>query len=96
MTDEGKPKTTEEIESEEKITTGIPLRVILFNDDWHTFEEVIVQLIKALHCSFEKARLLAFEAHVKGKAAVFTGQLSECLRVSSILEEIGLHTVIEA
>ncbi len=81
-------------ESETETTTGLAARVILFNDDWHTFDEVINQLIKAIHCSFEKARNLAFEVHTKGKAVVFSGELSECLRVSSVLEEIALHTQI--
>ncbi|MBK7103848.1 MAG: ATP-dependent Clp protease adaptor ClpS [Ignavibacteriae bacterium] len=69
-------------------------RVFLFNDDIHTFEEVILQLIKAINCSFEKARTLAFEVHVKGRAMVFAGEMVNCLKVSSILEEIGLHTQI--
>jgi ATP-dependent Clp protease adapter protein ClpS len=73
---------------------GIASRVILYNDDWHSFDEVIAQLIKATNCSYEKARSLTFEVHVKGKAVVFTGDLPECLRVSSILEEIALHTQI--
>ncbi|MBK8945738.1 MAG: ATP-dependent Clp protease adaptor ClpS [Ignavibacteriae bacterium] len=69
-------------------------RVFLFNDDIHTFEEVIIQLIKAINCSFEKAKSLAFEVHVKGKAMVFAGEMINCLKVTSILEEIGLHTQI--
>ncbi len=69
-------------------------RVFLFNDDIHTFDEVIFQLIKAINCSIAKARTLAFEVHVKGKAMVFSGEMVNCLKVSSILEEIGLHTQI--
>lgn len=69
-------------------------RVFLFNDDHHTFEEVINQLIKAINCSFEKARTFAFEVHVKGKAMVFSGNMQSCLKVSLILEEIALHTQI--
>lgn len=69
-------------------------RVFLFNDDIHTFDDVIFQLIKAINCSFEKARAFAFEVHVKGKAMVFAGSMIECLKVTSILEEIGLHTQI--
>lgn len=69
-------------------------KVILYNDDHHTFDEVIVQLIKAINCSFEKARAFAFEVHVKGKALVHTGSMQSCLKVSSILEEIALHTQI--
>jgi ATP-dependent Clp protease adapter protein ClpS len=74
----------------------LPYKVLLFNDDNHTFDEVINQLIKALKCSFEEARGFAFEAHVKGKAVVYNGELSACLKVTSILEEIALHTQIIA
>lgn len=73
---------------------GLASRVILYNDDWHSFDEVIAQLIKAINCSYEQARSLTFEVHVKGKAVVYTGDLKDCLRVSSILEEIALHTQI--
>ena len=83
---------TPEIE-EETIIEQI-YHVILFNDNIHSFDEVIIQLIKAINCSFEKARSLAFEVHVKGKANVFSGSLADCLKVSSILEEIELNTQI--
>lgn len=81
---------------EEETSIGLPFKVILYNDDWHSFEEVINQLVKAVKCSFEKARNLAFEVHVKGRAMVFNGELKECLKVTSILEEIELHTQIES
>ena len=76
-------------------TTDEPAKVILFNDEIHTFEEVISQLIKATGCSTEKAEQFAWEVHTKGKACVYTGEMPECLRVSNVLEEIGLHTQIE-
>jgi len=83
-----------EIIQDSETTEGIASRVILYNDDWHSFDEVIAQLIKAINCPFEKARALTFEVHVKGKAVVYSGDLKECLRVSSVLEEIALHTQI--
>lgn len=91
-----KPDETKQVEiiTEETTDVNLSSRVVLFNDDWHTFEEVIAQLIIATKCSFEKARGYAFEVHVKGKAIVFNGSMNECLRVSSILEEIALHTQI--
>ena len=85
-----------EPEIDEETTVGLPFKVILYNDDWHSFDEVINQLIKAVKCSFEKARNFAFEVHVKGKAVVFNGELNECLKVTSVLEEIELHTQIES
>lgn len=85
-----KPTLEEDVNS----ISDIASRVVLFNDDWHTFDEVIAQLIKAINCTFEQARALAFEVHVKGRAIVFSGTMPECLRVSSVLEEIALHTQI--
>ena len=79
---------------DEDTTVDVLSRVVLYNDDWHTFEEVIVQLIKAINCSFETARSHAFEVHVKGKSIVFNGPLKDCLKVSSVLEEIALNTQI--
>jgi ATP-dependent Clp protease adapter protein ClpS len=80
---------------EEKTDINIGSRVVLFNDDWHTFEEVISQIIKATKCSFIEARDKTFEVHVNGKAVVYSGEMADCLRVSGILEEILLHTQIE-
>lgn len=80
---------------EEDISIGLGSRVVLYNDDWHTFEEVISQIIKATKCSFVEARDKTFEVHIKGKAVVFLGEMSDCLKVSGILEEILLHTQIE-
>jgi ATP-dependent Clp protease adapter protein ClpS len=80
---------------EEKTDINVGSRVVLFNDDWHTFEEVIAQIIKATKCSFIEARDKTFEVHVNGKAIVYSGEMADCLRVSGILEEILLHTQIE-
>jgi ATP-dependent Clp protease adapter protein ClpS len=71
-------------------------KVILFNDNIHTFDDVISQLIKAIGCTSERAESYAWEVHTKGKACVFIGEIEKCLKVSGILEEIGLHTQIES
>ena len=84
-----------EIDDTSTTDTDHPVRVILFNDNVHTFDEVIDQLIKATGCSHDKAETYAWEVHTKGKAAVYEGTLEECMRVTSILEEIALHTQIE-
>ncbi|MFZ0452669.1 MAG: ATP-dependent Clp protease adaptor ClpS [Ignavibacteriaceae bacterium] len=83
-----------DILTEEDTTVGISSKVVLYNDDWHTFEEVITQLVKAVKCTFEEARNYAFEVHVKGKSIVFSGSMNQCLKVTSILEEIALNTQI--
>lgn len=93
---EEKHEIIPEQETEEETSVGVPFRVVLFNDDWHTFDEVIAQIIKAVNCPFDFARSKAFEVHVKGKAIVYNGNINDCLKVSSVLEEIGLHTQVES
>jgi ATP-dependent Clp protease adaptor protein ClpS len=85
----------EQEQQDDEVALGEPAKVILFNDEIHTFDEVIHQLIKATGCSREKAEALAWEVHSRGKAMVFTGELHRCMEVSSILEEIQLMTQIE-
>lgn len=88
----------QEIEDPEvidEIDVTLGSKVILFNDDIHSFEEVTQQIIKAIKCSENEAEAYTWEVHSKGKACVFTGEMHECLCVSSVLEEIGLHTQIE-
>ena len=82
-------------EKDEDTATQEPAKVILFNDDVHTFDEVIGQLIKAIHCDSTRAEAIAWEVHTQGKALVYEGPMPECLKVSHILEEIDLHTQIE-
>jgi ATP-dependent Clp protease adaptor protein ClpS len=69
-------------------------RVFLYNDDYHTFPEVIGQVRKAVGCSKNEGAAVAWEVHTRGQALVFEGEMMECLRVSSVLEEIALHTQV--
>ena len=78
---------------EEAIQT--PWRLILYNDEVHTFEEVIQQLIKALKCSHGRAEELTLKVHSEGKAIVFEGEFEECLKRDYILREIELITEIK-
>jgi len=74
---------------------SLQAKVILFNDEVHTFEEVAGQIIKATGCSFLRADSLTLEVHTMGRAVVFEGAWDLCLRVSSVLEEIQLQTQVE-
>jgi ATP-dependent Clp protease adaptor protein ClpS len=57
-------------------------RVLLYNDDWHTFDEVIDQLIIAIRCSEKTAENMAWTV------------LEKCFEVSAVLEEIELKTEV--
>ena len=91
------PEVDVEVVEEEIEETHLdtPWRVILYNDDIHTFDEVVLQLMKATGCSLSRARSLTFEAHTNGKAAVYEGTMDACLRVQGILREIQLVTEIQ-
>jgi ATP-dependent Clp protease adaptor protein ClpS len=69
-------------------------RVFLYNDNYHSFPEVIAQVRKAIGCSKDEGSAVAWEVHTRGKALVFEGEMMDCLKVSSVLEEISLHTQV--
>ncbi len=89
----GDLETIAQEEVEEAIQT--PWRLILYNDDVHTFEEVIQQLIKALKCGRGRAEEFTLKVHSEGKAIVFEGEFEECLKRDYILREIELITEIK-
>lgn len=91
------PETDVLVEEEETTGTDLdrPWRVILYNDEVHTFDEVIRQLVKATGCSTQQAEAWAWEVHTKGKARVYEGEFEECFHVQSVLREIQLVTEIE-
>jgi ATP-dependent Clp protease adapter protein ClpS len=84
-------KTEEEVE--ESVTT--PWRLILYDDDIHTFDEVISQLMKATGCSLSEAEDKTWKVHNEGKALVHEGEFEECLRIDGVLKEIQLVTEIK-
>lgn len=91
-----KPPETEVLElPEEEEAEDTPWRVILYDDDIHTFDEVINQLIKALGCTVEKAEEITLKVHKEGKATACEGSFEECLKVNSVLQEIQLVTEIK-
>ncbi|MGB5894274.1 MAG: ATP-dependent Clp protease adaptor ClpS [Ignavibacteriaceae bacterium] len=89
-----KEKPGIEIVEEEDISIGLKSKVILYNDDWHSFDQVILQIIKAIKCSNTEASKKAIETHVNGKSFIYSGEFKDCLHVSSVLEEIALQTQI--
>ena len=93
MTVETKPKKKKNASKQPKITR--PWQVILYNDDIHSFEEVILQVQKATGCSLLEATQITTEAHFKGKAVAFTGEFVNCNKVAGTLREIGLVAEIQ-
>jgi ATP-dependent Clp protease adaptor protein ClpS len=89
------PSPLQQEEKDVDVLVEQPAKVILFNDEIHSFDEVIGQIIKAIGCDTSKAEALTWEVHHNGKAMVYEGVMNECLKVSHVLEEIALNTQIE-
>lgn len=83
------------IEERTDTETRTPWRLFLYDDDIHTFDEVIEQLIKATGCAYSHAEKLTWQVHNEGKAMVHEGEFEECLRIDSVLKEIQLVTEIK-
>lgn len=71
-----------------------PWTLTLFDDDVHTFDDVILQLIKALRCDVSTAESLTMAVHNEGSTIVFEGDFNECFRINLVLTEIQLITEI--
>lgn len=80
---------------QERTEVKAPWRVLLYNDEVHTFREVIIQLTKAINCSSDQAEEIALKVHQDGKALVYEGNFEPCFEVNSILKEIQLITEIK-
>lgn len=69
--------------------------VILFNDEEHTFDDVAIQLQKAIGCSLDRGYEYARVVDSEGQALVFQGDLEHCERVAAVLEEIRLKVKLQ-
>lgn len=70
-------------------------RVILYNDEYHSMDEVIFQLQKATGCTVEKAIDIMLEAHTKGRAVCHKGGRDDCQKVCRVLREIRLQCEVD-
>jgi ATP-dependent Clp protease adaptor protein ClpS len=74
---------------------GNPWQVVLFNDEEHSFDEVILQIQKATGYALEKAFELTMRVHHNGKALICVGDKEKCEKVGAILRQIQLIVQIE-
>ena len=90
-----KPDTYFEKKTDSSVLIDHPWNVILYNDDVHSFEEVIFQIQKATGASLQNAIEITLEAHASGRAICYSGSLEECNKVANILKEISLHVEVD-
>lgn len=68
-----------------------PYVVILYNDDYHSMDEVVAQLQKATGYNFDRCIGIMAEAHTRGRSIAYTGSETACDRAASILRQIRLQ-----
>lgn len=74
---------------------GEGYRVTLFNDDFHSVDEVVGQLIKALKCELDIAVEIMVKAHTRGSATVIIAEQETAESVARTLREISLVVSVE-
>lgn len=70
-------------------------QLILWNDDYNTFEHVIECLVKHLQYSPSQAEKIAWTVHNEGKCAILEGSLNELEIYRKILKSEGLTVSVE-
>ena len=94
-----KPRTAPGVTTMEEIgeetEPALPYYVILYNDDFHGIDEVVLQVQKAAGVSVQEAFEITMEAHTRGKAVCYTGDAESCEKVAAVLREIKLTVEID-
>jgi ATP-dependent Clp protease adaptor protein ClpS len=78
----------------EAIETTEVMDLIVFNDDFNTFEHVIDTLIKVCNHSVEQAEQCTWIIHYKGKCAVKTGSFDFLKPMKEAICEAGIDAKI--
>ncbi len=87
-----------EFVKEDEILTMNPdqaYKLIVYNDDFNTFDWVIESFVTILKHSAEQAEQLSYLIHFKGKATVKSGAKKELKPLKDALVDRGLSAVIE-
>lgn len=70
------------------------IAVILHNDEEHSMMEVVIQIMKALSCSYPLAHSHMLRAHSKGKTTLTIVSRERALEIASVLKQIELSVTL--
>ncbi|GAA4098243.1 ATP-dependent Clp protease adaptor ClpS [Mucilaginibacter panaciglaebae] len=70
-------------------------RLILWNDDFNTFDHVIHCMVKYLDYTDSQAERIAWKVHNEGKCAILEGSFTEVEVYRKILQQEGLTVSVE-
>jgi len=80
---------------EEEVDTSDPAQLIVYNDEYNTFDWVIQCFVEVLNHTVEQSEQLSLMIHFKGKAIVKTGQFEKLNKWRRQLVDRGLNAVVE-
>ena len=81
------PTTTPDNDTKPKLLP--PYAVVVYNDDYHTFEYVVTGFQKVFGYSFQKCYQLAIMIHHGGQAVVWTGSKEVAELKKDQIESLG-------
>ncbi|MFN7171806.1 MAG: ATP-dependent Clp protease adaptor ClpS [Fimbriimonadaceae bacterium] len=70
--------------------------VVIFNNPFTLFDQVVEAIVKYTCCSFDRALELTMQAHKHGSAIIFYGSLSGCEAVAKGMGAIGVKTEVRS
>ena len=68
--------------------------VVIYNDDYNTFEHVIATLIKVCKHTNEQAEQCTWLIHHKGKCAVKSGEFEKLVPIKNAICDAGIDAKI--
>lgn len=84
----------EDFEVLKEVITEDQKDLVVYNDDFNTFDHVINTLIKVCKHSVEQAEQCTYIIHYKGKCAVKKGQFDELRPMKDSICEAGIDAKI--
>ena len=84
----------EEIELLEEVGTDLDRDLIVFNDDFNTFDHVIETLVKICKHSAEQAEQCAWIIHYKGKCSVKKGNEISLIPMRNAICDRGISAEV--
>ena len=75
-------------------TGGDEYLVIVFNNDYNTWDEVVNILMRATACTLEEAEIETWEVDRLGKSVVHHSDQEECERAAAVIRTIGIKVEV--
>ncbi len=84
-----------DVAMDEDVSMGELSRLIVYNDDYNTFDWVIKCFMEVCNHTFEQSEQLSLIIHFKGKATIKTAPFNVLRPMKDALLDRGLNAVIE-